>query len=440
MAGGRIKLLLEEALKVAKLAQEYQAGGRLTRSQLTKIAGSKDLSRVMFDNLDEAGWSRLKFDVSDSNEGFNIDKNLNQRRRKTAPRDLAIDLRTHGAAPRDLGTNPIEQIKTKMTPEEALAIEQRARELLKHKLGILGKARDVKTTVPWAPVPLYQEAVSKEGRQRYADMLRIALGSLMSTPRDLYRQAESVSNWAGGGGGPPSVANRLPVIGRFGQAGEAMANQAAQRSKLEGLKRLMIELAAVPPLPVGWTGKGLRGFHGTDMDFMRLAASHPTSGSFSSYIGTHFAKDPEVANTFATFGVHPVELPAEEKILTVPQTTAEGRLIDDDRAVDKLILQKALKHNEKLLNKYKSSGSVPEVYNLSLDERKELIQAAKAQLQSEGYEGLRYTNTVKHETQKAEDPTAYIIFEPHKLRYQTEAVSPPGQSTLSRLLQPWLNR
>jgi hypothetical protein len=192
-------------------------------------------------------------------------------------------------------------------------------------------------------------------------------------------------------------------------------------------------------------------------------------------LGTHFAADPEVSNSFTRSkgadswagklasvpdGARVISVNLPGKFLEAKQEIyPSGNLQSDQDAIEKMIGQVAFKKDSELLGRFISrarntsleSGlqaakdliagkpvskdllitsrdlsSVDDfignfgahVHDIS--DQKRAVQLARDEWKSQGYKGIKYINTSPMEMEHAKNPTSYIVFDPNKdakLRY-----------------------
>jgi hypothetical protein len=217
----------------------------------------------------------------------------------------------------------------------------------------------------------------------------------------------------------------------------------------------------------------MRGYHGTPHEFERFR--DPLGDEKSRYqhataLGTHFAKDPRISESFMTErdpwtgdpSVKPgsrmiqVRLPPKERFLEVhqpehghvdPGRPHYERLLHDDWAVNRMVAEEAIRADPSLLTQYlidarripeneaaKMSAQLTAGEKVQIHEghspydlrefianygftpysdqgRTRMIELARKSWKDKGYAGLKYINTSSVETKNAEDYTSYILFD-----------------------------
>lgn len=212
--------------------------------------------------------------------------------------------------------------------------------------------------------------------------------------------------------------------------------------------------------PYGGGANSVRAYHGTQQDIGRFEATD--RDMIDRMVGPHFAADPTLASKFAEGiynrnpnggRVYPVDIQNANKFLTVNQPQydwAKGQppgprnVTTDQTAIERLIGIEGYKARPDLLERYliearrfspqeaaaKSKALVKgETVDIegkpttlegfvnnfgarpyNVNDRVDLVKAARDALQSKGYAGLRYINTSPTETEGVSDPTSYIPF------------------------------
>lgn len=228
-----------------------------------------------------------------------------------------------------------------------------------------------------------------------------------------------------------------------------------------------------------WTagGGGIPGetrnvaFHGTTKAFEKFAPGDKTEFMLDRALGPHFAKDPEIANSFVIERVNgrdvgpkeggriiPVVLPSDEHFLQTSQPKFdwaeknpalkewEGRP-SDQSVIEQMVAKEGFMKDPAILERYlqqaralpadkaaevardlvagkkadidggsdmdrfvRNYGGRP--YNDA--DRARIAELAKQSWIDKGYEGIKYTNTSPMENATATNPTSYIVFNPDK--------------------------
>ena len=200
------KLGIAGIRRAMDLAEKVKAGRKLSKAELTEIAGSQDLSRLIYDHVDDNQWWRLRkqameqvplevfpprrqgafFIKPDSPDlDFNLTarrKGLSPRQSELAPRDLETDPRSMGVAPSQMGVAPSQL----GVPE----MEQAAR----------------MTETPLEVDPAIQERAN-ELALRWQEEARLAATG------DLSKKARGTRKYRPGRKGPKAIYPMLPMLG-----------------------------------------------------------------------------------------------------------------------------------------------------------------------------------------------------------------------------------
>lgn len=215
---------------------------------------------------------------------------------------------------------------------------------------------------------------------------------------------------------------------------------------------------AVPELQPGFDA-----YHGTTRPgFDRFESSDIEKGYYTDRaLGTHVAEDPKISSEFTKSkpgadwiepegGVYPLRVSDTAKFLEVPQPIDRwGKPYHDEWAIDRMVYTHVFKKDPKILERYLQEarnvtdptlareaaqklargdeadwGEGPQTldkfvanfggrpYNAA--DRAAAIELFKRDMQDSGYAGLKYVNTGTMETQGIDNPTSYIVFDPHK--------------------------
>ncbi len=226
-----------------------------------------------------------------------------------------------------------------------------------------------------------------------------------------------------------------------------------------------------------WTGDGEEtvAYHGTTKDFTEFKAGDPQEYMIDRALGPHFAKDPEIANSFVIERVNgrdigpkeggriiPVTLPSEDKFLVadqpkydwakdMPDVKEWQARTTDQSAIEKMVAKEGFKQDPAMLQRYLEQAramtpdkaamaasdlvagkqaDVNESSKMDLDrfvnnfggkpyndaDRARMVDLARASFQAKGYKGIKYINTSPMENAKGGDPTAYIVFDPKDVK------------------------
>jgi hypothetical protein len=232
-------------------------------------------------------------------------------------------------------------------------------------------------------------------------------------------------------------------------------------------------------------------YHGTKEDYSEFKLFD--SPMADRALGTHFAKDPGISNSFVISEtpkimslshdlpedalpggrVIPARIPAEDKFLQVPQPRYEWAKPDtpdwkaaqtDQNAVEILAAKAAYQRDPALFGRYISesrmvpleeankaardmlAGKTAKFYDnkeytldrflqnfggnpYNIEDRNLLVATARKAFQEQGYEGLRYINTAPGEMANAKDPTSYIVFDPARSRSRFAAFDPAKRNS-----------
>jgi hypothetical protein len=235
--------------------------------------------------------------------------------------------------------------------------------------------------------------------------------------------------------------------------------------------------------PGSFKGGGTRGYHGTLKDFGAFKAPEMKDAyMLDRGLGVHFAKDPEISNSFVMERVNgrelgakeggriiPATIPDESSMLTVEQPVFDwakelpdrkpGHGIPSDQyAIEKLTAETAYRKDPSMLARYLvEARRIPEaeagplaeamakgetvslndgIYDLKrfVDnfggkpyndaDRQAMSDIARQALMEQGYTGLKYINTSPMETATAKDPTSYVVFDPDNIRAPGDPSTP----------------
>lgn len=199
----------------------------------------------------------------------------------------------------------------------------------------------------------------------------------------------------------------------------------------------------------------------------------------STVVGSHWAADPAVANTFTGFAdgpypapgkpwmggpydppasaarIYRARHPGDDKFMVVPQDPKRTGDVTDDEAVDALARMVAYRKDPQLavpvvdqlsylfpysvdqvIDRFNSGRSVPNKYGdraylgwadlfrrepMYADDVTETLtygNALRDHLYGKGYMGLRYRNTFEPEIKNAKDPASYIVLDANDLKYR----------------------
>lgn len=222
-------------------------------------------------------------------------------------------------------------------------------------------------------------------------------------------------------------------------------------------------------------GKWTIAYHGATKDFQKFNPGDSHEFMLDRALGPHFAKDPEIANSFTIERVNgrdiapkeggriiPVRLPPDDKFLVADQPrydwakdkpdVKEWQARETDQnAIEKMVAAEAYKKDPSMLERYLqqaralSADKATEVahdlvagnkadidggsdlnrflnnyggrpYNDA--DRARMVDLARQSFQDQGYKGIKYINTSPMENATATDPTSYIVFNPDDVRPQ----------------------
>jgi hypothetical protein len=215
-------------------------------------------------------------------------------------------------------------------------------------------------------------------------------------------------------------------------------------------------------------------FHGTTQAFEKFKPGDPAEFMLDRALGPHFAKDPEIANSFTLDRINgrdvgakeggriiPVVLSPDEKFITADQPRydwAKDKEVAPDKewsvratdqnVIEKMVATEGFKKDPAILERYlEQARAIPadkapgiardlvEGKKVNLDgmdqdlnrfvnnyggrpyndaDRAEVIKLAKQSWMANGYEGIKYINTSPMENATAKNPTSYIVFDPDK--------------------------
>ena len=345
--------------------------------------------------------------------------------------------------------------------------------------------------------PEQRQATPPWGTQDVPDEQQIVTspsssGVQMSTktppyPGDVPMQGSSVS----GNPSAPAEASRLL------RSNDVGAGRLAQNRGISGLAQNSSVTANDPSYPgdmqpsarAAAYGLPTKGYHGTVKDFGDFQ-NNPGDYMLDRGLGTHFAKDPEVSNSFVMDRVNgrdvgPKEggrviqayLPDEKDMLTVdqpPYEWAKGRtdippgrgVLSDQTAIERMIAMEAYRKDPSILARYLTQARrVPEAQagQMAADlaagksikmplegdelfdmprfidnyggkpyndaDRKRITQLARKSWMDQGYKGLKYVNTSPMEMATAKDPTSYIVFDPANIRSSSANFDPAKKAS-----------
>jgi hypothetical protein len=203
-----------------------------------------------------------------------------------------------------------------------------------------------------------------------------------------------------------------------------------------------------------------RAYHGTKTPGFDKFKKPDEDYMIDRMLGTHVAKDPEIANTFtgksefsfgrkvegAAGGVYPVTIPHDAKFLNADPV--KGAF--DQTKIERMVMKTAFEKDPELLARYlEDARAVPKEdavklandmvagkkvtlptdgpdYDLDrfisnfggkpyrVADRAKAVEIFKKDAQDNGYAGIKYTNTSPGETANAKDKTSYIIFDTSK--------------------------
>lgn len=237
-------------------------------------------------------------------------------------------------------------------------------------------------------------------------------------------------------------------------------------------------------------------YHGTNKTFSAFKAQ-PVDWMLDRGLGTHVAKDPALASSFAERWmkpaqtiwqqdtmkgepqIYPLMIPHESRFKQLPQPLVRDNWIDDvpqwkkvmhdEWAVERAMADAAYRRDPDMLERYLrearqydpavaqssartmaegGTARTPEgdydlprflgnyggrPYNDA--DRALMTETARKAWQDEGYAGLRYINTSPNEAgaKGVTDPTSYIVFDPKDIRSRFAAFD-PAQRNSSELL------
>lgn len=198
-----------------------------------------------------------------------------------------------------------------------------------------------------------------------------------------------------------------------------------------------------------------RAYHGTQRPFETFLEGG-TDGDYmlDRALGTHFARDPEIANAFVMDRVNGEDvgareggriyrghIPDDSELLRVPQPRYEsGAVASDQRAIEIATMREAYRADPNMLARYlQEARAVPadqaqqmahrmvgddaeldsflnnyggKPYNDA--DRQRAVRLARQSWQRQGYKGIVYENTSPEETRRASDRTSYIVFDPQR--------------------------
>lgn len=212
-------------------------------------------------------------------------------------------------------------------------------------------------------------------------------------------------------------------------------------------------------------------FHGTTKTFDKFHAGDPTEFMLDRALGPHFAKDPEIANSFVIDRINgrdvgpkeggriiPVVLPSDEHFIQPDQPRFDWAkdnpsLKDyearpsDQNVIEHMIAREGYQKDPALLERYLEqarampadkavevardlvAGKTADIDGGStLDrflnnyggrpyndaDRARIVELGKQALIDKGYAGIKYINTSPMENATATNPTSYIVFNPDK--------------------------
>ena len=216
-------------------------------------------------------------------------------------------------------------------------------------------------------------------------------------------------------------------------------------------------------------------FHGTVHAFTKFNSGDPTEFMIDRALGPHFARDPEIANSFVINRVNgsdvdakeggriiPVVLPPDEKFIQPDQPKFDWAKDNpnlkewearpsDQNVIEKMVAKEGYMKDPALLARYieqsrampadkatqiardlvagkaaytETSNGKPMDLGRFLEnfggrpyndaDRQRLVELGKQALVDKGYAGIKYINTSPMENATAKDPTSYIVFNPDK--------------------------
>ncbi len=225
--------------------------------------------------------------------------------------------------------------------------------------------------------------------------------------------------------------------------------------------------------PAPATDKRNIAYHGTTKDFTQFNKGDPAEFMLDRALGPHFAKDPEIANSFVLERVNgrdvgpkeggrimPVTLPSDDKFLVPDQPRFDWAKDNpalkewearpsDQGVIEQMIAKEGYMKDPAMLERYlqqaralpadkaaevardlvagkkadidggsdmdrfvRNYGGRP--YNDA--DRAKMVELAKQSWQDQGYKGIKYINTSPMENATAKDPTSYIVFDPKDVK------------------------
>jgi ribosomal protein S18 len=268
-----------------------------------------------------------------------------------------------------------------------------------------------------------------------------------------------------------------PTLGGYGMgqiAGDTFLK--AQEGDYTGAA-MNAPMLAMAFTPGGFKGGGTKGYHGTLKDFGAFKAPNMKDAyMLDRGLGVHFAKDPEISNSFVMERVNgrevgakeggriiPATIPDEASMLSleqkpfdwaekIPDRKPHYGIPSDQYAIEKLTAETAYKKDPAMLARYLTEARrIPEGEAKTLAEamargetvtipledrpydlkrfvdnfggkpyndadRQAMSDLARQALMEQGYTGIKYINTSPMETATAKDPTSYIVFDPDNIR------------------------
>ena len=161
-------------------------------------------------------------------------------------------------------------------------------------------------------------------------------------------------------------------------------------------------------------------------------------------IGTHVAKDPQVANVYTremnfltgsletnkfAGSIYELEIPPDDKFMTLDQSKGERA----PAAITDLVHQNALAADPDYFAKWKKdygSGYYPITGDdkKSQDARVHAVDLFHQEMAKQGYIGIKYNVDPTSFPRGAKDPTAYVVFDPANIRsrFGHEVMGGPG--------------
>jgi hypothetical protein len=211
-------------------------------------------------------------------------------------------------------------------------------------------------------------------------------------------------------------------------------------------------------------------YHGTTQAFDKFSDPNDSNQwqMMDRRLGTHFAADPEVSNSFlvkpnTAYGgwdqpkeyspegsrIMQVALPPKSKFLDAGQKKYDsGSLQSDQDAIEKMIGMSAFKQDPEMLGRFISrSRNMPAedgqkaardmlagkavklpngsdtpmtlerfvdnfgAHSFDVNDQKHMVDLARQDFKKQGYVGVKYTDTSPMEMEHAKDPTSYILFD-----------------------------